>query len=261
MSSTSSVINSWADLASLIGACADGIWIFRGESDTSYMLKPKAGRVGNYRGAARKPDYDPTHERNAPKLLKRQARPYLAHTPSTDLEWLAIAQHHGMSTRLLDWTESMLVATYFATAPAASASVLTRSANHYVDSSRLAELRALRSTKWDCVRLIRLLEELNVAAANDCYMSIAMLVRSITDHVPPIFGKKNFAEVAENYSGGSSFRKSMNHLNSSLRNIADAHLHMQIRRAEVLPSATQVDFRADLDVLLEEVGRLVRDAG
>lgn len=82
------------------------------------MLKPKAGRVGHYRGAARKPDYDPTHERNALELLKRQARPYLAHTPSTDLEWLAIAQHHGMSTRLLDWTESMLVAAYFATAPA-----------------------------------------------------------------------------------------------------------------------------------------------
>ena len=130
----------------------------------------------------------------------------------------------------------------------------------YVDTSRLGELRSQQSSIWDASRLIRLAEELNVADANRCYMSVAMLVRAITDHVPPVFEYKTFAEVANNYSGAKSFRGSMQHLNSSLRHIADAHLHVQIRRSEILPTQQQVDFRADLDALLAEVVRLLKDA-
>lgn len=128
----------------------------------------------------------------------------------------------------------------------------------YVDSSRLAELRAITSKEWDVSRLIRLVEELNIAHENDCHMTIAMLVRAVTDHAPPIFGCKTFNEVANNYSGAKSFRGSMQHLNLSLRNVADAHLHVQIRSSEVLPTGPQVDFRADLDVLLGEIVRVLK---
>ena len=68
----------------------------------------------------------------------------------------------------------------------------------YIDSSRLAELRAVTGRAWDVRRLIRLLEELNTAHANDCHMSVAMLVRTIVNHVPPIFHFKAFNEVANN---------------------------------------------------------------
>lgn len=128
----------------------------------------------------------------------------------------------------------------------------------YVSPTRLSELRGLSSANWDMTRLVRLVEELNTAYAYRCHMSVAMLVRAISDHVPPVFGAKSFAEVANNHVGSKSFKRSAQNLQNSLRNIADAHLHVQIRRAEALPTEAQVDFRADLDVLLSEVVRLTK---
>jgi len=110
-----SPICSWADLASLIEQCSDTKFIFRGEPNASYTLKPRAGRFDTRPGAPLKVPYDRVKEEEAFELFKRQARPYIGHTPASNLEWLAIAQHHDMPTRLLDWTESLLVAAYFAT--------------------------------------------------------------------------------------------------------------------------------------------------
>lgn len=128
----------------------------------------------------------------------------------------------------------------------------------FVSTVRLAELRSLPNTRWDFARLVRLCEEINVCHANGCFMATAMLIRGITDHIPPVFGLKTFTEVANNYADAQSFRASMKNLDNSLRNIADAHLHVRIRRSEALPTEAQVSFQADLDVLLAEIVRVAK---
>lgn len=127
----------------------------------------------------------------------------------------------------------------------------------YVAAERLQQLQGIKSAAFDFSKLIQLCCELNIANEHDCHHAVAMLVRSVMDHVPPVFGFKSFAEVASNHGGGgTSFKKSMDHLQKSLRNIADGHLHSHIRSRETLPTAAQVDFRGALDLLLGEVVRI-----
>jgi len=126
----------------------------------------------------------------------------------------------------------------------------------YVDPARIAALSGVKSANWDLARLATMCGELNVAYQHDCFVSVALLVRAIIDHIPPIFGQSNFAGVANQYNGAASFKKSMQNLQLSLRNIADAHIHTQVRQREALPSSVQVDFRNDLDVLLAEIVRI-----
>jgi hypothetical protein len=125
-----------------------------------------------------------------------------------------------------------------------------------VDPNRIEELKQLNPEKFDFSKLIRMCEELNISFARDSYFSAAMLTRAILDHVPPIFGARTFAEVSSSYAGSKSFKASMETLEKSSRNIADQHLHCQIRSTEILPNAKQVNFGNDLDVLLSEIVRI-----
>jgi hypothetical protein len=138
-----------------------------------------------------------------------------------------------------------------------SVSNLATKNEYFVDKNRIAELRAITSQSYDLTKLIQLIDELNICYANGCYLAASMIARTVLNHVPPIFGYTKFEEVANNYQG-QSFQKSMLHLQNSLRNIADAHLHLPIRKKETLPNKTQVNFANDFDVLLAEIVRVLK---
>jgi hypothetical protein len=131
-------------------------------------------------------------------------------------------------------------------------------ADEFVSSSRINELKSIAPSDFDLLRLIRLLEEINVARSNGCFLTVAILTRAIIDHVPPIFGVANFNEIANNYKSSKSFKDSMNILNSSTRKIADSHLHTHIRNKESLPNFTQINCSQVLDVLLAEIFRILK---
>lgn len=82
--------------------------IYRGVSDTNYDLIPSVGR---WEG----PEDSRMHfERQVFEDFKSRAIGYLSVQPRNQWEWLFLAQHHGLPTRLLDWSSSPLVALHFA---------------------------------------------------------------------------------------------------------------------------------------------------
>lgn len=80
------------------------IW-FRGQSARAHRLTP-----GLYRPDVMALGYD---EESLFARFKALAHPLVRREP-TEWEWYFLAQHHGMRTRLLDWTENLLTAIHFA---------------------------------------------------------------------------------------------------------------------------------------------------
>jgi hypothetical protein len=54
------------------------------------------------------------NEKRLLEEFKKKAPPCLQVVPTNDLDWLVVAQHHGLPTRLLDWSYDPYVALWFA---------------------------------------------------------------------------------------------------------------------------------------------------
>src|SRR5258708_24468288 len=109
-------IRTWQELAQRAERLCDKNWLFRGVTKNTYLLTPSIGRKGfrhdGFAGLTR--PFNQIEEHQLVEAYKREARPRISYTPKDD-EWLVIGQHHGLVTWLLDWTQSLFVAAYFAT--------------------------------------------------------------------------------------------------------------------------------------------------
>lgn len=90
------------------------LWGFRGQADSSWDLNTTFHRL-----ASSNQLYKPMYWHKEYFMLRqftRRARHYCEHMPSqADLfEWLSLMQHHGCPTRLLDFSHSMYIASFFA---------------------------------------------------------------------------------------------------------------------------------------------------
>lgn len=106
-------VRNWYELKSTAEKLND--YVFRGHADKDWPLSSKFERDTEYIG--RENFIKRYHyEHKMLKEFKRYAHQYVIHPPKEDdlLGWLSILQHHGGSTRLLDFTQSLYIATFFA---------------------------------------------------------------------------------------------------------------------------------------------------
>lgn len=107
----------WRDLQNLyetLSAQSDRQWLFRGQRVYGWDLESSLERACR--------QFHPhlkdmtTWERWLLSEFKRHAHRYLGHLPADNdtLRWLALMQHHGAPTRLLDFSYSFYVGVYFA---------------------------------------------------------------------------------------------------------------------------------------------------
>jgi hypothetical protein len=108
----SQVITSVARLCEWVEAECSGdagtTVLYRGHGSTSFSLVPTVGRCKPSSKSVKKR----VDERMMLELFRRQALDRIPLATNDDWELLAIAQHHGMATRFLDWTRNPLAALY-----------------------------------------------------------------------------------------------------------------------------------------------------
>lgn len=123
--------------------------------------------------------------------------------------------------------------------------------NDFISTELIEKLRSQNHNPLFTLKLVALLEELNSCYVSSRPYSCHALVRSVLDHIPPIFGATDFNSVADNYSWGRTDKAHMKSL-KEFRVSADDALHKQIRKNDVLLELQGLPNHRTLNVLLNE---------
>jgi hypothetical protein len=109
-------VAAWRELLDLFDSGTYRSWAFRGQPDASWPLETPLARYLRRSGV--RPEHWAAQEGRILRIFRRKAHLHLRVTPDErdSFEWLALMQHHGAPTRLLDFTWSPFVAAFYALA-------------------------------------------------------------------------------------------------------------------------------------------------
>jgi hypothetical protein len=132
-------LTSWDQFLKLVIHPPYSNWAFRGERDERWPLYSSLSRYFQNFGVH--PGAWPEQEARILRIFKRKAHQFLDRPPDwdDDFQWLALMQHHGAPTRLIDFTWSPYVAAFFALERTVTDGVVWALNPARIDSSRAAK--------------------------------------------------------------------------------------------------------------------------
>ena len=129
-------LESWEEFLRLVTSPPYSHWAFRGERDERWPLYSSLSRyLQNFHVS---PEAWPEQEARILRIFKRKAHQFLEKPPEVDddFQWMALMQHHGAPTRLIDFTWSPYVAVFFALERTLADGVVWAMNPARIDSSR-----------------------------------------------------------------------------------------------------------------------------
>lgn len=107
-------LNEYTNLVNELVSSGSDLILFRGQTNDDELLPGIGRKIKDINGNYLPPKISKDTEHSMLELFNKRLPNYIETSFTNEWDLLAIAQHHGMATRLLDWTQNPLIALWFA---------------------------------------------------------------------------------------------------------------------------------------------------